>query len=140
MLGNTCLGLGNPEQCLLDNQWTDNKELNSSIKEMLSEAINIWFTKYGGVDFDIVTSENGVSIIFGIEPTYMYDPLIVYCIDTDKDKSYRLRGVAWGLYGSQIAKTIKYYSDYKNLCQFTRFVDKWSNILNENLKEAANEN
>jgi hypothetical protein len=126
-------GLGNPEKCLMNNNWTENQELNTAIQIMLYEAINLWFKDIGGVDFEIQFLENGKIIVvdFGIEPAYQYDKLKIYSIDTNKDSSYFMQGKAWGAYGSGIVKTTKYYTDYKNNCKFKKFVDKWSNELSK---------
>lgn len=126
-------GLGNPDKEMLQNKWTNNAKLNTTIQIMLHEAINLWFKDIGGVDFEIQILENGkrIAVDFGIEPAYQYDKLKIYSIDTDKDSSYYMQGKAWGDYGSGIAKTIKYYSDYKNNCKFKKFVDRWSNELSK---------
>lgn len=126
-------GLGNPEKCLLNNQWTDNEKLNISVQIMLHEAINLWFKDIGGVDFDIQLLEDKKRIVvdFGIEPAYKYDKLKVLSIDTNKNSSYYMQGKAWGCYGSNTVKTTKYYSDYKYNSKFKKFVDKWSEELNK---------
>jgi len=107
-------GLGNPSKELMDN----NGKVN---KKMLFEAIDLFFSKWGGCDFSI--KEDG--ILIGIEPAYQYEYLKVIFINTNKDYSYFEQGRAWGGYGSGIASTRKYYKDYKNKSKFIKFVDKW---------------
>lgn len=117
-------GLGNHEQCLMNNKWTNNYALNNKIKEMLSETIDLWFKEIGSVDFNIQSTDGGIRIDFGIEPTYKYDKLKVFTINTDKNKSSYTKGIAFDYYGSGIVSTTKLYSSYKNDCKFKRFVDK----------------
>lgn len=126
-------GLGNPEKCLMNNQWTNNELLNFTIRSMLSEATNLWFEDIGGIDFEIrlLNNQKRIVIDFGIEPAYQFDKLRIYSIDTNKESSYYMQGKSWGAYGSGVVKTIKYYSDYKNNCKFIKFVDKWSKELNK---------
>lgn len=128
----TGTGLGNPDPCLLNNKWTENERLNTTIQIMLHEAIDLWFKDVGGVDFEIQLLENKkrIAVDFGIEPAYQYEKIKVFSIDTNKNSSYYMQGKAWGAYGSGIAKTTKYYNDYKYNSKFKRFVDKWSKELN----------
>lgn len=108
-------GLGSGSTSLLSN----NGNLN---KVFCSEALEEFFKKHEYFDFQI----NSDGVLIGIEPTYQYDELFIICIHSDKNKSYIQHGKAWGPYGSDVAKRIKFYSDYKNECKFTKFIDKWS--------------
>lgn len=124
-------GLGNPEKCLMNNEWTTNDNLNEIIKQMLSEGIDLWFKNIGGVDFDIELENNEITINFGIEPGYKYEKLKMFSISTNKENCSYTTGIAWDFYGSGIAKKTRNYSDYKKNGKFKKFVDKWSNQLNE---------
>jgi len=128
-----CTGFGNPSKALMDNEWSKNETLNSTVKEMLNEAVELWFKDYEGCDFGIGLDNNGVAVMFGIEPSYKFDPLKVYTVFSNnmKNESYYQNGKAWGYYGSDIAKHIRVYRDFKKQSKFTRFVDKWSNKLTE---------
>ena len=101
------------------------------VTTMLNEAIDIWFKNYNGLDFSIDKNDDGITVAFGIEPSYKYDPLEIYSICSNKDDSYKLSGKAWGVYGSDIVKTIKPISIYKKSSKFTRFTDKWSKRLKD---------
>ena len=79
----------------------------------------------GGLDYQL--EEDG--ILIGNEPAYQYEHLDVLFLCQDKNKSYREKGIAWGSYGSDIAKTRRYYSDYKYKTKFTKFVDRWHNLI-----------
>jgi len=114
----TNIGLGNPDPVLLDNQGSINKEFGD-------EAIDAYFSKEEGFDFQIETDR----ITIGIEPAYQYERLKLVSINKNKINSFMKRGKAWGPYGSGIASNIKYYGDYKLNCKFTRFVDRWHPIL-----------
>jgi hypothetical protein len=130
-----CTGFGNPNKCLMNNEWSKNESLNSVIKEMLHEAIGLWFKDYDGCDFGIGLDNTGVAVMFGIEPSYQYDPLKVYTVFSNnmKDESYYQSGKAWGSYGTDIAKHTRMYRDFKKQSKFTRFVDEWSVKLTEAL-------
>ena len=39
-----------------------------------------------------------LAILFGIEPSYMYDPYICYCFDSEKENSYIHKGQDFGYY------------------------------------------
>lgn len=112
------IGLGNAEPAILDNQGN----LNPAFAQ---DAIETYFADFTGFDFKV--EKNVVTI--GIEPAYQYESLKIISINKDKSKSYIETGVAWGPYGSGIAKTTKKYSDYKNKTKFVKFVDKWHSVL-----------
>lgn len=115
LTGNVCTGLGNPSPVIFDNQWTDNEKFNESVKLFFEDALNSLDDKdindVGGFDFKIELRNNSFRILFGIEPSYMYDPYICYCFDSNKEKSYIHRGQALGYYGSDIK--IKSNKSYK---------------------------
>lgn len=130
----TGTGLGNPNPCRLNNEWSNNEDFNNLIKEMLSDAIDNWFKKYEGCDFSIqFIDDTKCNILFGIEPAYEGDPLKVFCICSKKHGSFYETGHAWGAYGTEISKTFHCYDDFKKQSKFTRFVDKWSAKLTEAL-------
>lgn len=106
LTGNLCTGLGNPSPVIFDNQWTDNEKFNEAVKLFFEDALNSLNDKtindVGGFDFKIELENNRFRILFGIEPSYMYDPYVCYCLDSEKEKSYIHRGQALGYYGSDI--------------------------------------
>lgn len=127
---------GNSEPELLNNEWSNNNKLNEILKECFYEGIDTFkfLKELNGCDFNISNNE----IKFGYEPAYMNEQLFIICINLEnKESSYIKRGKAWGVYGSGIASTTKYYEDYKNKSKFVNFVDKWHekiiNIKGENL-------
>lgn len=127
LTGNICTGLGNPSPVIFDNQWTDNEKFNETVKSFFEDALNSLddevIKDVGGFDFKIELTENGFKILFGIEPSYMYDPYICYCFDSDKEKSYIHRGQALGYYGADIK--IKYNKSYKRCGKkFRECIDK----------------
>jgi len=115
LIGNICTGLGNSSPVIFDNQWTDNKKFNKTVKLFFEDALNSLDDKdinnVGGFDFKIELKNNSFRILFGIEPSYMYDPYICYCFDSQKEKSYIHRGQALGYYGADIK--IKSNKSYK---------------------------
>lgn len=115
LIGNICTGLGNSSPVIFDNQWTDNKKFNETVKLFFEDALNSLDDKdinnVGGFDFKIELKNNSFRILFGIEPSYMYDPYICYCFDSKKEKSYIHRGQALGYYGADIK--IKSNKSYK---------------------------
>lgn len=115
LIGNICTGLGNPSPVIFNNQWTDNEKFNEAVKSFFEDALNSLndevIKDIGGFDFKLELRENGFKILFGIEPSYMYDPYICYCFDSDKEKSYIHRGQAFGYYGADIK--IKSNKSYK---------------------------
>ncbi len=109
------IGLGNPSPVIFDNGWTGNEKFNETAKLFFEDALNSLKNEtvndVGGFDFKIELEDNRFRILFGIEPSYMYDPYICYCFDSQKEKSYIHRGQALGYYGSDIK--IKSKKNYK---------------------------
>jgi hypothetical protein len=115
IIGAMQTGLGNPSPELMDNT-------GKVDKEMLKDAIDCFFSKWEGCDFE--RKETG--IMMGIEPAYQYEHLkLVFLAADKKEHSFIQRGVAWGAWGSDICSTKKYYSDYKRKSKFVRFIDRW---------------
>lgn len=106
LTGNICTGLGNPSPVIFDNKWTDNEKFNEVVKLFFEDTLTPLndesIKDIGGFDFKIELKDCGFRILFGIEPSYMYDPYICYCFDSDKEKSYIHRGQALGYYGADI--------------------------------------
>lgn len=106
IIGNICTGLGNPSPVIFDNEWTDNKKFNETLKLFFEDALNSLndeaIKDVDGFDFKIELKDNSFKILFGIEPSYMYDPYICYCLDSEKEKSYIHKGQALGYYGADI--------------------------------------
>lgn len=106
LTGNLCTGLGNPSPVIFDNEWIGNKKFNDAVKLFFEDVLNSindeFINDIGGFDFKIELENNSFRILFGIEPSYMYDPYICYCFDSDKEKSYIHRGQALGYYGADI--------------------------------------
>lgn len=134
------IGLGNPAECLLDNEWSDNEILNEAVKKIMDNAITEYFEEqvrcYGGIDFGFAVSETGIYFKFGYEPAYKYQKLRIITLCTTKELSCIQEGIAFGFYGSGILQKIKYYKDYKYKSKFIRCIDKWHAELIEALKEA----
>ena len=109
------IGLGNPSPVIFDNGWTGNEKFKETAKLFFEDALNSLkietVNDVGGFDFKIELEDNRFRILFGIEPSYMYDPYICYCFDSQKEKSYIHRGQALGYYGSDIK--IKSKKNYK---------------------------
>jgi hypothetical protein len=109
------IGLGNSSPVIFDNGWTGNEKFNETAKLFFEDALNSLKNEtvndVGGFDFKIELEDNRFRILFGIEPSYMYDPYICYCFDSQKEKSYIHRGQALGYYGSDIK--IKSKKNYK---------------------------
>jgi hypothetical protein len=129
MVNNT--GLGNSNECLLPNTWSENEKLNSVVKEMLTEALKLKsIQEYGGFDFEVESYGDGFTINFGLEPTYQYEPLLLYHIENDKDNCKTIKGKAQGVYGSniEINKEIKYDN-----CdtEFKELIERWHKKLLE---------
>lgn len=110
-------GLGNASPALLNN----NGVLDSIIKKILKEAIELYFKKWEGCDYQIDQDK----VLLGIEPAYQYENLKIICISKTKENSYIETGTAWEAYGSGIAKKRKYYGEYKNRSKFIKCIDKW---------------
>lgn len=138
LIGNVCTGLGNPSPVIFDNEWTDNKKFNEVVKLFFEDALNSLndeiVNDIGGFDFKIELEDNRFRILFGIEPSYMYDPYICYCLDSEKEKSYIHRGQALGYYGSEIK--IKSKKGYKKCDKkFRECIDKHYENLTRCLEE-----
>lgn len=112
---NICTGLGNPSPVIFDNGWTGNEKFNEAVKLFFEDALNSLkdetVNDVGGFDFKIELEDNRFRILFGIEPSYMYDPYICYCFDSEIEKSYIHKGQTLGYYGSDIK--IKSKKSYK---------------------------
>ncbi len=106
LTGNLHIGLGNPSPVIFDNEWTGNKKFNDAVKLFFEDILNSLkdeaINEIGGFDFKIELRDNSFRILFGIEPSYMYDPYICYCFDSDKEKSYIHKGQALRYYGADI--------------------------------------
>lgn len=115
LIGNVCTGLGNPSPVIFDNEWTANEKFNDATKLFFEDALNSLkdeiINDIGGFDFKIELEDNGFKILFGIEPSYIYDPYVCYCFDSKREKSYIHKGQALGYYGSDIK--IKSNKSYK---------------------------
>lgn len=136
--GNTCTGLGNPSPVIFDNQWTDNEKFNEAVKLFFEDALNSLkietVNDVGGFDFKIELEDNRFRILFGIEPSYMYDPYICYCFDSEKENSYIHKGQAFGYYGADIK--IKSNKSYKRCGkEFRECMDKYYENLMRCLSE-----
>lgn len=133
LIGNVCTGMGNSSPVIFDNQWTDNEKFNETVKSFFEDALNSLndevINDMGGFDFKLELRENVFKILFGIEPSYMYDPYICYCFDSDKERSYMHRGQAVGYYGADIK--IKSKKSYKRCSkEFRECIDKhYKNLI-----------
>ena len=116
--------LGNPAPCLL----TNNEKLIGNLKEMVKDAVEQYFKRWNGCDYDISSDE----IKIGIEPAYMYENLKIISINKEIGFSYIRTGYAFGGYGSGIRSRIKYYKEYKNNSKFKKFIDKWHKLIFKN--------
>ena len=127
--GATCLG--SDEAIELDN----NIKLleNSFWQDFLADAENNFkvIKDYEGFDFHY---ENNI-FVFGIEPTYQFDSLLLIAFKLKKkEDSYIKRGRAFGLYGTGVVSTVKVYKDYQRSSKFTKFIDKWADLLKKELE------
>lgn len=131
--GNIYTGLGNPSPVIFDNEWTDNKKFNDAVKLFFEDILNLLkdetINDVGGFDFKIELEDNGFRILFGIEPSYMYDSYIYYCFDSEKENSYIHKGQAFGYYGADIK--IKSNKSYKRCGkEFRECMDKhYENLM-----------
>jgi hypothetical protein len=116
-------GLGNPTKELINNT-------GKLPDAMLEEATRLFFSKYGGCDFEVKED----CILVGIEPAYQYEHLKMICISLEKGSSYFQQGKALGDYGSNVVATSREYRSYKRNSKFTRFVDKWHYLTQSNRK------
>lgn len=138
LIGNICTGLGNPSPVIFDNEWTDNEKFNEAVKLFFEDALNSLnnetINDIGGFDFKIELEDNRFRILFGIEPSYMYNPYICYCFDIQKEKSYIHKGRAHGYYGADIK--FKSNKSYKRCGkEFRECIDRHY----ENLMRCLNE-
>lgn len=133
LTGNLCTGLGNPSPVIFDNKWTDNEKFNEAVKLFFEDALNLLndetINDVGGFDFKIELGDNGFRILFGIEPSYMYDSYICYCFDSEKENSYIHKGQDFGYYGADIK--IKSNKSYKRCGkEFRECMDKhYENLM-----------
>ena len=131
--GNIYTGLGNPSSVIFDNEWIDNKKFNDAVKLFFEDILNLLkdetINDVGGFDFKIELEDNGFRILFGIEPSYMYDSYICYCFDSEKENSYIHKGQAFGYYGADIK--IKSNKSYKRCGkEFRECMDKhYENLM-----------
>lgn len=136
--GNIYTGLGNPSPVIFDNEWTDNKKFNDAVKLFFEDILNLLkdetINNVGGFDFKIELENNSFKILFGIEPSYMYDSYICYCFDSEKENSYIHKGRAFGYYGADIK--IKSNKSYKRCGkEFRECMDKYYENLMRCLSE-----
>jgi len=136
--GNIYTGLGNPSPVIFDNEWTDNKKFNDAVKLFFEDILNLLkdetINNVGGFDFKIELENNSFKILFGIEPSYMYDSYICYCFDSEKENSYIHKGQAFGYYGADIK--IKSNKSYKRCGkEFSECMDKYYENLMRCLSE-----
>ena len=133
LTGNIHIGLCNPSPVIFDNEWTDNEKFNETVKLFFEDALNSLkdetVNDVGSFDFKIELEDNRFRILFGIEPSYMYDPYICYCFNSEKEKSYIHKGQAFGYYGSDIK--IKSNKSYKRCGkEFRECMDKrYENLM-----------
>ena len=131
--GNIYTGLGNPSPVIFDNEWTDNEKFNETVKLFFKDALNSLKDKtiddIGGFDFKIELEDNSFKILFGIEPSYIYDPYVCYCFNSEKEKSCIHKGQALGYYGADIK--IKSNKSYKRCGkEFRECMDKhYENLM-----------
>lgn len=135
---NICTGLGNPSPVIFDNGWTGNEKFNEAVKLFFEDALNSLkdetVNDVGGFDFKIELEDNRFRILFGIEPSYMYDPYICYCFDSEIEKSYIHKGQAVGYYGADIK--IKSNKSYRRCGKkFRECIDRHYDNLMKSLEE-----
>lgn len=104
LIGDVYTGLGNPSPEVFNNEWTDNEDFNNAARAFFDDILKSVkdFEEIGGFDFSMNLREDGFRILFGIEPTYKYDPYICYCFDSNRDEIYIQKGKSNGYYGSDI--------------------------------------
>ena len=130
------IGLGNPSPVIFDNGWTGNEKFNETAKLFFEDALNSLKNEtvndVGSFDFKIELEDNRFRILFGIEPSYMYDPYICYCFDSEIEKSYIHKGQTLGYYGSDIK--IKSKKSYKKCGkEFRECIDRHYESLIQSL-------
>ena len=134
--GNICTGLGNSSPVIFDNGWAGNEKFNEAVKLFFEDTLNSLkdetVNDVGGFDFKIELEDNRFRILFGIEPSYMYDPYICYCFDSEIEKSYIHKGQALGYYCSDIK--IKSKKSYKKCGkEFRECIDRHYESLIQSL-------
>lgn len=104
IIGNVHTGLGNPSPEKFDNEWTDNEEFNENVRSLFEDVLSSVkeFDEIGGFDFKITLTNDSFKIWLGIEPAYMYDPYICYCVSSNREEICVQRGESNGYYGSDI--------------------------------------
>lgn len=130
LINDVCTGLGNPEPEVFDNRWTDNHDFNMNLELFFVDILQSIkdLGDYGGFDFKIELTDNSFMVKFGIEPSYLYDPYICYCLDSNKENSYIHKGKAHGYYGSDIRTTS--VSEYEGFTKkYKAIIDKHLNTL-----------
>lgn len=121
---NFSTGLGNSGSVKLNNKPDSEKRIYNLLKKYEKEILNM-FTAFGYCDFSI----NKLWVDLGVEPAYMYENLKIIRIHKKKELSFLETGYAWGGYGSDIASTKKYYSDYKYNGKVKKFIDKFHQLI-----------
>ena len=124
-------GLGNPEDCILDNNITINLK---KWKEFINDCCKKYklFDEFNGFDFH----GDRDRFIFGIEPTYKWDKLLIIEFDfNNRENSSIKTGVAFGYYGSSCVCETKKYNEYKRRSKFVQFIDKWYDFIKEEIQE-----
>ena len=53
-------------------------------EDILKSLKDEFIKDIGGFDFKIELEDDSFKILFGIEPSYMYDSYICYCLDSEK--------------------------------------------------------
>ena len=102
LLGDVCIGLGNPNPDIFDNKWTNNERFNELVREFFVKCLRNFDDIENGFDFSIVLGRDYFLINFGIDPSYKFDPYIEFSFSSDKEESYIVLGEATGYYGSDI--------------------------------------
>lgn len=121
------MGLGNPEPCTLNNNYILDKDKWQKFLKDFSAKYSL-IQEFGRFDFRYDPG----SFAVGIEPTYMYDKLLIIKFDlTDKKNCSLTKGVAFGAYGSDKVTETRFYKDYKRKSKFTVFIDKWYKFVKE---------
>ena len=123
-----CLG-GNLEIKLDNNGELHPREFWDEFLDDAEKSFKI-FEEYMGFDFHL----DNDTFLFGIEPTYKFDPIYIIKFDfNDKSSSYVMRGTALGPWGSSVSSKTKYYGEYKKKSNFTKFVDRWFDVLKDKI-------
>lgn len=137
IIGNVCMGIGNPEPEKFDNQWTDNEVFNTATRSFFDDILNEvkMFKDIGGFDFNIKNINGELHISIGIEPAYKHDVYICYSIKGNKNNLELVSGHADGYYGADIKITREYGKDTDQYKQFKSCVDKHYDRLRELFNE-----